>query len=393
MLNSFHPLPDDIADHWHRPLFQNELTGIARLAARVEADAMRIQRIPAPTFAEGQRADFVAQRFAALGLADVTRDEMDNVCGRIVGRERGPALMISAHLDTVFGRKVALTLHQESHRLVGPGIGDNSMGVAGLLGLADFLRHRPPRRDLWLVANVAEEGLGNLTGMRAMVSRLQPLLGGCIVLEGGTLGAIIHRAIGVERHRIMVQTDGGHSWSDFGQPSAIHILSKIVAQISDIHLPETPRTTFNVGMIEGGRSVNTIAPEASALLDLRSENGVALAALSQQVAEILASAPNSQQLVSSERIGDRPAGAIGKHHPLTQLGCQSLAFLGHDALLTAASTDANIPLSRGIPTICIGVAEGHNAHRTDEWIDRQTIADGLQHGLLVVRTTEALLLR
>ena len=142
MLNSFHPLPDDIADHWHRPLFQNELTGIARLAARVEADAMRIQRIPAPTFAEGQRADFVAQRFAALGLADVTRDEMDNVCGRIVGRERGPALMISAHLDTVFGRKVALTLHQESHRLVGPGIGDNSMGVAGLLGLADFLRHR-----------------------------------------------------------------------------------------------------------------------------------------------------------------------------------------------------------------------------------------------------------
>lgn len=348
-------------------------------------EAVAIQQVAAPTFGEHERARFVYGCFQALGLADVWMDEDGNVYGHLSGRERGAGLLVSAHLDTVFPAGTDLTVRKKPGRLYGPGIGDNSLAVAGLLRLAACLAKGQPRRDVWFVANVGEEGLGNLNGMWTVVRRLRARLGAVVVLEGGAYGSVIHRAIGVERRRIVVEAGGGHSWSDFGKPSAIHELCRIGTAIAALKVPKKPRTSYNLGMIEGGTSINTIAPQATALLDLRSEEPKALKKLASKVDGILRKRWHKEVKVRSELIGERPAGAIPATHPLVRAALDSLKALGYrNPLLRAASTDANVPLALGIPTVCIGLSVGHNAHRVDEYIEVAPLKEGLQHCYLVV---------
>ena len=356
------------------------------IAKRVLDLTMEIQQIPAPTFAETQRTQFVRELFDAAGLQDISIDLVGNLYARLPGENKCKPLIVSAHLDTVFPIETDLALSSKKDRIIGPGIGDNSLGVAALIGLVWRLHELGEilPGDLWLVANVCEEGLGDLRGMRAVVNRFGSDVVAYLVIEGLSLGYIQHRGLGVQRYRITVKTAGGHSWSDYGQPSAIHELSKVVTQLIAIPVPPEPRTTINVGRMGGGTSINAIASEAWLELDLRSEDTQVLAELIRNV-EQLSEAANTlsgtgrpEVLVEAEVIGMRPAGEIPVEHPLVRLAEDCLKEQGIGPKLLIGSTDANVPLSRDLPAVVLGITTGAGAHTTGEFIYTEPIERGMQ---------------
>ena len=349
--------------------------------AAVIETAITIQQIAAPTFAEYQRGAWVEAHMRRIGLADVASDAIGNVYGRVPGRIAGGALLVAAHLDTVFPASTNLAIRREGQRIYGPGLGDNSLGVAGLLHLGQALReqHITPEHDIWLVANVGEEGLGDLRGMRAAVERLRSQISTVIALEGTGHDRIVHEAIGVRRYQITATAAGGHSWQNFGAPSAIHTLVRLAARFTELVLPQ-PRSSFNIGIIEGGTSINTIAEHASLLLDLRSVETDGLAELIRQVEQHVAATRAAQPEVAIEMVtvGDRPPGRIPRDHPLVKMATAAYQAAGTSVSYGIGSTDANVPLSMGIPAVCVGVGDGANAHRLDEYIETQRIAAGMR---------------
>lgn len=359
------------------------------LAERVIELAIEIQQIPAPTFAEGKRAEFVRALFVREGLSDVEIDVVGNVYGKFQvssSRLNVKPLIISAHLDTVFPAETDLQVRREEGKVFGPGIGDNSLGVAALFGLLWGLRQGVPpltlgdgrgEGEIWFIANVGEEGLGDLRGMKAVVDRFGADVQAYLVLEGMALGSVYHRAIGVKRYRITAKTRGGHSWSDYGKPSAIHELSKLVVELTSMKLPESPRTTMNVGKISGGTSVNVIAAEAAIELDLRSDGQESLAELVSNVEKMIREASQSDVTFEAEVIGQRPAGEISADHPLIQLAQECIHEQGFESTLTSGSTDANIPLSKGYPALVLGISTGGGAHTTNEFINTNLVERGL----------------
>jgi acetylornithine deacetylase/succinyl-diaminopimelate desuccinylase-like protein len=260
------------------------------------------------------------------------------------------------------------------------------MGVAGLLLLAETLNRYDirPQTDLWFVANVAEEGLGDLKGMRQVVERFGEA-GAYIVIEGGSYGHIFHGAIGVRRFRVTVKTDGGHSWGNFGSPNAIHVLSRFIAALDGLAVPNKPKTTFNVGLIEGGTTINSIAAEASLLLDLRSAGAEELSNLVAQVEKLTAELGRKAGVaVEMAQIGNRPAGELSAESPLVVWATQALRQVGCDSYsLLSGSTDANIPISQGYPAVCVGLANAGNTHRVDEYLDVTHLPSGLSQLLLL----------
>jgi acetylornithine deacetylase/succinyl-diaminopimelate desuccinylase-like protein len=312
-------------------------------------------------------------------LAAVGKDEAGNVYACLPGKGVAPPLVISAHLDTVFPEPTSLEITHGSERICGPGIGDNSVGIAGLLGLTWALRSKGESLpgDVWLVANVGEEGLGDLCGMRAVVERFQNEPLAYIALEGMALGQIYNRGLGVRRYRITALTRGGHSWVDYGAPSAVHELISLAYRLTAMKLPGYPRTTMNIGVISGGTSVNTIAAEAHLELDLRSEDLAMLDQLTDQVESLVAGYNRTGVQVECQIIGNRPVGAISPHHPLVQTARRSLEKVGLEPRLHIGSTDANIPLSLGLPAICVGITTGGGAHTLDEYIHVQPVAQGI----------------
>lgn len=354
------------------------------LVNRVIELAIQVQQIPAPTFEEGQRAEFVSMLFEREGLENVSIDEVGNVYGRFkAGKSRSgnaKPLVISAHLDTVFPAGTNLEVKQEDGKIYGPGLGDNSLGVAALFGVLWLLKERGIQipGDIWFVANVGEEGLGNLRGMRAVVERFGRDVQAYLILEGLALGHVYHRAVGVKRYRITARTGGGHSWSDYGKPSAIHELAKLVVQLVSLQLPGHPRTTMNVGKISGGTSVNVIASEASLDLDLRSEGQEFLMELVSVVDRLIHNANRDDVRMEAQVIGERPAGEISPNHPLVKLAEECLRIQGLASILTAGSTDANVPLSMGFPAIVLGVSTGGSAHTIHEFIHTEPLSMGLE---------------
>ena len=348
--------------------------------------AVAIQQIPAPTFHERRRAGFIRSRFEADGLRDVALDPVGNVFGRLPGTGAAKPLVVSAHMDTVFPSGTDLSVEREPGRITGPGIGDNSIGVAGLSGLVWTLaeRGRPLPGDMWLVANVCEEGLGNLRGMLAVLERFGDPPQAYLVLEGMALGQVYHRALGVRRYRISVRTPGGHSWIDYGRPSAVHELTTLAAGITSLKVPSEPRTTLNVGMISGGTSVNTIAAEASLELDLRSEQWQTLEQVADAVEEMADKARGEGVEVEVEVIGQRPAGEIPADHALVKLAQDCLRGVGLEPRLNIGSTDANLPLSRGFPAVTVGLTTGAGAHTVHEYIHTEPLAKGLEQVVRLV---------
>lgn len=352
--------------------------------------AIEIQQIPAPTFEEARRARFVRKLFIQEKLQQVSIDKTGNVYGRLPKaqgqRSDAKPLIVSAHLDTVFPAESDLRLTRQSDRVCGPGLGDNSLGVAALFGLIWMLRERNIELggDVWLVANVCEEGLGDLRGVKAVVDRFGAGVRAYLVIEGLALGHIYHRAVGVKRYRVTARTTGGHSWSDYGKPSAIHELSKLVVKLASLELPDQPRTTMNVGKIAGGTSVNVIASEAMLDLDLRSEERQPLIQLV-SAAEKLVQAANRQGVhIEAQVIGERPAGEMAVNHPLVKLAEACLHEQGLEAALISGSTDANVPLSMGYPAIVLGVTTGGSAHTMQEYVNTAPVAQGMEQLLRFV---------
>ena len=350
------------------------------LIKRVIDLAIDIQQIPAPTFEEAKRAEFIGGMFLSERLTDVSVDGLGNVFGRLRAKGRRKPLIVSAHLDTVFPRETDLGGRRVGGKVYGPGIGDNSVGVAALLGLNWMLREQNIHADgdIWFVANVCEEGLGDLRGMKAVVDRFGANVQAYLVLEGLALGHIYHRAVGVKRYRVTARTSGGHSWSDYGKPSAVHELSKLVVQLAALDLPSQPRTTMNVGKISGGTSVNVIASDAMLDLDLRSEGPESLATLVSAAETLIHNANKPNISVEAEVIGERSAGEISANHPLVKLAKDCLSEQGLDSGLISGSTDANVPLSRGYPAIVLGVTTGGGAHTTQEYINTEPVEKGVE---------------
>jgi tripeptide aminopeptidase len=342
--------------------------------------AITVQQIPSPTFNEEQRAAYVRDCFAHHALQDIGVDGVNNVYGRWPGTApEGPALLVSAHIDTVFPPGTNLAVRRENERMYGPGLGDNSLGVAGLLALLDiFETHQlRPAADIWFVADSREEGLGDLGGIRAVWDALGPRLGAAIVVEGMALGHIYHAGIAVRRLHVACCAPGGHSWLHFGRPSAIHGLIDLGAHIIALTPPSQPRTTYNIGLISGGHSVNSLATYADLYLDLRSEDPASLAALEERVRSMVDALRRPDLDFAIKVVGDRPAGRIGVEHPLVQLASVVLESIGHQPIYDNGSTDANVLLASGLPAVTVGVSYGGHAHRPDEYIEIAPIADGI----------------
>jgi tripeptide aminopeptidase len=348
--------------------------------------AITIQQIPAPTFAEEQRARFVYAQMQALNLQQVCIDALQNVYGCLPGRRTDQAVLISAHTDTVFAHDTDLRTRRDGSRIYGPGIADNSISVAAMLHLARVLQeHRlEPEHTIWFVANTGEEGLGDLRGMRAVIDRLHDHLAAVIVLDA-PYGTVVHAGVASRRYRISVKAAGGHSWKDFGAPSAVHVLVRLAAQLTELDAPAEPKSTFNIGVVEGGTTVNAIAQHAALLLDLRSVSVAGVEALVQQVEQIVSAgqAQYPDVKIEIEIIGDRPGGSIERDHPLVQIASAAYETVGATVTFDHASTDANIPLSRGMPAVCVGICQGGNAHRLDEYLEVDDISAGMRAVLLL----------
>ncbi len=360
------------------PSYLSQLRAAA--VKRTEAVAELTQRIcelPAPTGNEWERAQLVASLWIERGYAPEI-DGIGNVYIRRGKRENGPVLMLLAHTDTVFPQTTPIYVERRADILRGPGIGDNSVSVAAMISAFDVLDELgiETETDIVAVANVGEEGLGNLLGARTAVERYRDNLGAVIAIDGN-LGGITHIAVGSKRWRITVRGPGGHSYGAFGTPSAIHGLGRIIAAIADLEVPQQPKTTFNVGIIEGGTSVNTIAPYATALLDLRSSDITALDRLADEVRTIVEQRAGAGLQTEIEVLGERPAGERSLSDPLVKLAAAAIAWIGLEPNYQASSTDANIPISLNIPAVCIGITQVERSHTLEEFLSVPPIGDGL----------------
>ena len=349
-------------------------------------EAITIQQIPAPTFAEHERSDYTARRFEHMGLTNVHSDLLGNVTGwtpDAQGRIEGPALMVSAHLDTVFPAETTLTIRRTRNRIYGPGIGDNSLGLAGLLGLAEHVQKRfppLPHPIVW-AATVGEEGLGDLRGMRQAIMELGDDIGAAIILEGIGLGKVYTAGLGVRRLKITAKGPGGHSWLHPDRPSAIHHILRLgAALVEGVTLTKDPRTTLNVGLMEGGTSINTRAAQASIAIDMRATTPDALAKLEEQVRHLLeVMRPKRGMEVNVEVVGDRPSANLSDQHPMVAAAQAVLEHVGYATTQPEiGSTDANIPLAAGIPSVCIGITIGGDAHTINEYIVTEPVEAGMR---------------
>jgi tripeptide aminopeptidase len=349
---------------------------------------MRITAVPSPTGEEGERARFVASLWKDLGY-DAEIDDIHNVYVRR-GNKGGKSVMLLAHIDTVFPAGTEINIRREDDYLYGPGIGDNASNVAGMLTLIQILDELgiETASDIIAVANVGEEGLGNLRGARQAVDRHREELGAVVVLDGG-LGRVTMSGVGSVRWKVAVTGPGGHSFGAFGLPSAIHGLCRIGAAIADLEVPENPKTTYNVGVIEGGTTVNSIAASASAIIDMRSESAEELEKLVARVREIVETRVGEGLTAQIELLGERPAGQQQETDPIVAMAGEILRSLGHDPAFESSSTDMNIPISYGIPSVCVGITESERSHTVHEYIKISPFSQGLTLTTqLVVKVTD-----
>ncbi len=365
-------------------------------ARALEDLQLEVTSIPASPWGEAARAGWMHGRFESLGLAEVQQDELGNVFGVLPGTNiSAPYVALSAHLDTVFPPDTPITVAREGGKLYGPGIADNGAGLTALLAIAGALRetgieHAAP---ILFIGNVGEEGEGNLRGMRHIFQqpRWADSIGSLVVLDGAGTDTIISEGLGSRRYEVTVRGMGGHSWSDFGIPNPVVALARIIDRFSGTTVPAHPKTTFNIGTIEGGTSVNSIPQSATMRVDTRSASVEQLdhleRALRQAMKDGMAgtSGRKKQALTAEVRvIGDRPAAELPADSRLLKTIRAVDAQLHNSARLQRASTDANIPLSLGREAIAIGAGgSGGGAHTVNEWYDAAGRDLGLKRILLL----------
>lgn len=339
------------------------------------AELMDVLAVPAPPFGEEQRSVAFAEFLRKDGLP-AERDAVGNVVVRL-GSPGGRAIALLAHIDTALDLG-EIRVRREGGKLYGHGAADDGAGLTVLRALARLVQAsgRVLPYTLYFVGNVGEEGLGDLRGARRFTEDHREELAAVLVLDG-RLGDIVHSGIASRRLKVRYSTPGGHSWSDFGRPSAVHELARSITALTELRLPATPRTTLNVGVIEGGTAVNAIAQHACCLVDLRSEGVGELDRLEQGAMRIL-SAGGDGVAVEIQKVGDRPGGAVPRNHLLVRLAARNLARVGVPPAYAAGSTDANAPLAHGIPAVCAGVGRGGAAHTPSEWLEEESLGIGLR---------------
>jgi tripeptide aminopeptidase len=365
---------------------------------------MEATRVAAPPFGEAVRGAWLADRFRDLGLIDVHVDEVGNVFGVRPGYG-SRFVSLSAHIDTVFPAATPLNIRQEGSRLYGPGVSDNGAGIAAMLAVASVLAssrisHASP---FVFIGNVGEEGEGDLRGMRQVFAtpRWRDAIAYSVIVDGAGSDTVVAEALGSRRFEVSVRGPGGHSWSDFGTPSPIIALARAIEILSQTPVPASPKTTFNVGVIRGGTSVNSIPESASMRVDLRSTSSAEIDRLERALREALDRAVGQEnkaaaqqkgrkpQIVQSEiiEIGNRPAGELAHNARLLRVLRAVDLQLGNSAQVQRASTDANIPLSLGREAVAIGGGgSGGGAHTLQEWFDCHGRELGLRRILLTMLT-------
>jgi len=370
---------------------------------------MECMAIPAPPFGEIARAKWFSQQFETLGLSGTHIDSEGNVLAELrregddgpaeFGESNSPVVLISAHMDTVFPLETDCTPHEDEARLLGPGACDNGAGLTALLGLAAAMQSAQIRPDCTILfaANVGEEGEGDLRGMRYLFgpSPYAKRIRAAIALEGSGNGTVVDRALGSRRLRVTITGPGGHSWADAGRPNPILALSAALIAVAHISVPRHPRTTINCGTISGGTSVNSIPSLATADLDLRSISALQLdhteLAVLKTLEATLKTESSGQLRLHVERIGNRAAGELPRNSPLAH----SLQAVDRHLHLTTesriGSTDANLPLSLGVPALAIGAGGiGGGVHTLDEWYDPTGRDLALRRVLLLLLDASAL---
>ena len=385
-------------DLLHAPEIQQAFQFIDSINSEINDELIRICEIPAPPFKEHARADYIQQRFVELGLHGVRRDKEGNVIAERLGRSTSPRVIVSAHLDTVFPEGTNVRVRREGQRLYAPGISDNTAGVVTLVALARALDAARLQTEgtIYFVATVGEEGEGNLRGVRHLFNSDEFRTGvdAFISLDGPGVERITNRALGSRRYRVMVSGPGGHSWGDFGIVNPVHALGRAIARFAAYPAPLAPRTSYNVGIIEGGSSVNAIPERASMIVDMRSVSNDEidkLEAYLSRVIELAVREENSQRAMSGtslryelEPVGNRPSGATPLDGRLVQAAIDCSRALGIEPRMDCSSTDSNIPISLGIPAITIGAGGmSSNCHTLAEWYEPTGRELGLKRLLLL----------
>ncbi|HIV88177.1 MAG TPA: M20/M25/M40 family metallo-hydrolase [Candidatus Ruthenibacterium merdipullorum] len=367
------------------------------LQAFCNANMAQVQRlthelcaIPAPTGSEGRRAQFCLSYLRGHG-AQAYLDEAGNVVFPYACEGGGKVVVMAAHMDTVFPEETPLGVREEGDKAFCPGIGDDTANLAVLLVLAAWFAQHAPRTEqgIVFVCNVCEEGLGNLKGTRALMRQWAARTVAFLSLDC-TCEAVFHRAVGSKRYRVTAHTEGGHSFSAFGNTNAIEVIARLVQDIYALPVPQHAgsTTTYNVGLIEGGTSVNAIAQQASCVCEFRSDDEACMAQMERSFETLFARARARCLSLEVELLGTRPAGKnvpAGAQAALTEVCVQAVeqAF-GTKPQLASASTDCNIPLSMGIPSACFGCLVGGGAHTLEEWIKPASLGPGLMAAGLVL---------
>ena len=358
---------------------------------------IRLTEIPAPSFQEDQRAQAVSQLLSEQGLP-VHQDKLGNVIGELRGASDNEIVLFTAHLDTVFPSNTDVRAKRQGDRIVAPGISDNGTGLAALVAVARaiHLAHIRPRQTILFAANVGEEGEGNLRGMRALVDAYHSRLKAAIVLDGSGIDHVTTRALASRRLEVVISGPGGHSWSDFGLPNPINALVRGSVRFINTKVPVSPRTTFNLGQVEGGTSVNSIPYEVRLKVDLRSESEDEIARMEAALRECIAAGVRDEMDNSRDRtrgnldwkinlIGSRPGGELPRDSALLAALLAADDVVGNKSRMERSSTDANIPLSMGIEAIAIGAGgNGGGAHSLQEWYEPKGREVGLQRVLLTL---------
>ena len=376
---------------------RSALGWLARNIAAINEQQIRLTEIPAPPFQESQRAAALKTLLASSGL-EVQIDTTGNVIGELRGTNEKEIVVLSAHLDTVFPPSTDVKVRREGDRLLAPGISDNGTGLAALISIARACHeaHIKPRRTILFVADVGEEGEGNLRGMRALVDTYKSKLKAVIVMDGSGTDHVTTKALASRRVEATITGPGGHSWSDFGIPNPINALVRASVRFINTRVPVTPRTTFNLGQIEGGTSVNSIPYEAKLKVDIRSESEDELTKLESALRECIAAGVRDEMESSRDRskgklewkvelLGSRPGGELSAHSPLLAALRAADEYVGNQSRIERSSTDANVPLSNGIDAISIGAGgTGGGAHSLHEWYEPAGREMGLKRALLTL---------
>jgi tripeptide aminopeptidase len=401
------PARSAVTGHLHRQAQSQKLSDHARVRAAldwfspniswVNIQQVRLTEIPAPPFQEVRRAAVVKELLSEFGLP-VQIDKPGNVIGELRGVNEKEIVCLAAHLDTVFPAGTDVSVRHEGSRMMAPGISDNGAGLAALLAIVRALRaaHIKPQRTILFVADVGEEGEGNLRGMRALVENYRAKLKAIVVLDGSSTDHVTTKALASRRLEAVITGPGGHSWSDFGMPNPINALVRGSVRFINTKVPSNPRTTFNIGQIEGGTSVNSIPYEARIKVDVRSESEDELARLESALRECIAAGVRDEMDSARDRskgklewkvelLGSRPGGELAADSPLLAALRAADEAVGNQSRIERSSTDANIPLSAGIDAISIGAGgNGGGAHSLQEWYDPAGREAGLKRALLTL---------